>query len=249
MRFNSIPNLMLGGLLALATTMAGCGTDDESNPGDAVIVGQVEAPLHNAGERPRMRINGMDRDIQLDADRGFAVRDVPAGDVTIEFEHEGSSGSVTVANVQAGEVIEVLVSTNDAGQLNIRIERRAMPAAAQPERRQNLHYSSKDSVHQLRAGTYTGNMIIDAKNVTVLGARDRACDGENATILDGDLIIRAKDAHVVDVVVLGRIIVEDGAKHARILDTCAGWLHGHDHDSDDHSSDDHSHDNNSDDDS
>jgi hypothetical protein len=208
----------------------GCGDGDGDGTDDAVIVGQVEGALHR-DDAPRLRLNGDPRPVDLADDDTFAVRDVPTGDLTVEFETDDARGTVTLTDVQAGEVIEVVVSTDDDGRLSIRVTRRAPRDRVPPEQPdESLYYGSKDAVHQLRPGTYHGDLIIDAKNVTVIGARDARCDGENATVLDGDLVIRAKDAHVVDVIVLGRVIIEDGAKDARVVDTCVPHRRHHDDD-------------------
>ncbi|MCB9540342.1 MAG: hypothetical protein H6704_29350 [Myxococcales bacterium] len=208
-------------LAALVAVLGvGCGADAGDGTGDAVIIGQLQGGLHR-GDAPRLHLNGHPRAVEIEDDADFVVRDVPTGDVTVEFETDEASGTVTVAGVEAGEVIEIVVSTDDDGRLHIRVARRGHRDVPRVPPDETLHYRTKDAIHQLRPGTYHGDLIIDAKDVTVIGARDAYCDGDNVTVLEGDLIIRGKDAQVVDVIVLGRTIVT--GKDARIVDTCAHY--------------------------
>lgn len=223
---------MLVGLMALGLGCGGTGNagDDgaaaEVADADAspLLLGHVSEGLaaRYEGTTLIVRVNGADHHAAVNDDLTFAVRALPTGDVTIEVEVDGARGTVTLEDVEPGEVIEVFVDGGDGG-IEIRVTRR--DRVAEPDRVRPLPVNDSpieirdsDVIRRLGRGIYHGSISILGNNVTLIGASDGTCDDDERTYVDGPLEIRGNNARLVNIVFRGPEEIQ--GNNARFFDEC-----------------------------
>ncbi|MCG8417630.1 MAG: hypothetical protein MJE77_06755 [Proteobacteria bacterium] len=205
---------LLVSALILAVASTACGRGGPS----PVIVGKVEATsLYKAllaadpGLEKRavnlhtdldVRINGDAERVSLDEDLTFAVPSLPTGDVTFEIDVASFTGSITVHQVQLGELIDVEVYAEDS-YLEIRVVRRLQPEPdlPPPDQQGVIEINGNEVVYHLDPGLYDGDIVINGNRVTLVGPIN--CEA----ILYGDLIVNGNDIRVINVDLRGQTYI------------------------------------------
>ncbi len=172
-----------------------------------------------------VRINGETRLVSLEDDYGFAIADLPTGDVSFEIDVGGFAGSVTVRDVLFGELIEIEIIVEEDF-LEIQVLRRieSEPELPPPSNGGVIEIDGSDIVYYLSPGVYEGDIIISGSDVTLIGPP--ACD----TLLLGDLIVYGNDIRIINVEVAGG--TSFAGNDIEFYQDCYGYGHGDDDDDD-----------------
>jgi hypothetical protein len=140
-----------------------------------------------------VNLNGTPADIVFEEDCSFLISDVQPSDtvvLTIEVPDQGISGTVELADVVEGELIEILVQVGP-NSLAISVERRAEPEPADelPE-----VIEENNVTILLPAGLYEQTLTVLGNNFTLVGEAGEGCDEGDWTVIDGEVRIEKNNA-------------------------------------------------------
>lgn len=167
-------------------------------------------------------VNGSERQLVVEPDRTFVLRDLPSGDVTISAVLDAASGETTLHNVQPGESIQVAIAFAADAQLAVTLLTDTPPSAP-PQQVTNsttdvVVVSANGACVALPEGTCGRDVVVTGNDVIIAGATS-SCDAGRHSVLSGTLTIRGDGCSVVDVDLEGAVDVS-GA-NARFEDDCS----------------------------
>jgi hypothetical protein len=199
------------------------GTFDSGTIRQALTAASEDTNAEPVGPLTKLQveINGDPRVIDLDETRGFAVQDLPTGELHFRVDIEGITGSLDVHEVLSGEVIEIGVAAAP-GLLELRVRRRDAPPIEQEplpvETAGALEIHGDHVVKHLGYGNIEGDVIITGDHVTVIGPDYYGCREGGRAVAEGDLIIEGSHVRVINLEVEGRTVIHGG--HVKIYEPC-----------------------------
>lgn len=174
--------LLIPVLAACLAFIGGCGPSpspsDATGDTKAVIVGRVATSAQSAGTFSAQNngvcpdllvsVNGSPVNIEFDDDCSFLIGEIEPAEfveVRVEVVDLGVAGTVELSNVLDGELIEILVETDDDS-LTISVERRTTPEPCDslPE----IIYANNVSI-RVEAGLFDQGLEIRGNNFTLVG--------------------------------------------------------------------------------
>ncbi|MFB3908802.1 MAG: hypothetical protein ACE15D_10405 [Candidatus Eisenbacteria bacterium] len=217
-----------------------CGDDEATRPdraqgqtaSTAVIVGTISEQLlaargASAGARGAdcpdavVTLNGSPASVRFDEeDCSFLVSDIEPSEVLvvrIELPELGMSGSVTIDNVDVGELIEISVETGHNG-LAISVTRRERPSeiGSLPE-----IVEDNRATFLVHAGFYDQGLTVRGNKFTLVGeAGDDCSDIDSWTVLAGPVVVEGNNATFRNVSFEGPVQVL--GNNARFIHCCIG---------------------------
>lgn len=185
----------------------------------AFVTGHLDATVST---NVRVFVNGSERQLVVEPDRTFVLRDLPSGDVTITAVLDAARGETTVRGVQAGESIEIAIALAADAQLAVTLLTATAPSTP-PEQvttssNEAVVVSANDACVALPEGTCGRDVLVTGDHVIVAGATS-SCEGARHSVLTGTLTIRGNDCSVIDVDLEGTVDVT--GKNARFEDDCS----------------------------
>ena len=227
-------HLLIPVLAACLAFIGGCGPSpfpsDATGDTKAVIVGRVATSAESAGLFSAQNngvcpdllvsVNGSPVTSEFDDDCSFLIREIePAEfvDVRVEVVELGVAGTVELSDVLDGELIEILVETDDDS-LTISVQRRTTPEPwdGLPE----IIYPNDVSV-RLEAGLFDQGLEVRGNNFTLVGeAGDDCDDSEEWTIIGGDVLVLGNNATFRNIKFAG--FVELRGNNTRFINCCLG---------------------------
>jgi hypothetical protein len=166
-------------------------------------------------------VNGQSESMAIAPDGSFVVRDVPTGDVNLSCQTAGLTGTLTIKNVQPGEIIQITIK-REGDAIVIVIEQRT--PAAQPPTQVSRTDGDALVIHEshvcyyLKPGHYKRDIIVDGDDVHLFGAAHDSCVIDDFSILDGKLELDGKRDTVFDVELDGQLALN--GQHCSVQDTC-----------------------------
>jgi len=215
----------------LAAVGAACSTTAGSSPGGdgtttiqtsqarAAITGQVDSSVGSDGVQ--LAVDGQAQSMAVAPDGTFVVRDVPTGDVNLSCQAAGLTGTLTISNVQPGEIIQITLK-REGDALVIVIEQRT--PASQPPSEVTRTDGDALVIHEshvcywLKPGHYERDIVVDGDDVHLFGAAHDSCVIDDFSILDGKLELDGQRDTVLDVELNGSLVID--GQHCSVQDTC-----------------------------
>lgn len=168
-----------------------------------------------------VEVNGFSYDVRVAHDGSFALQDLPSGDLELSVAIEGLKGTLTIEAVQPGEVVELKLSLGP-GRLLLGVTRRQAPDRIEdrpaPEDGAPILLRAHRVVYYLEAGVYTGPVVVEGHDVTLIGARNPTCDSDQATVLAGPVTIRGHRVRLIDVGLQGGQSIE--GHDVKVVSSC-----------------------------
>ena len=229
------PKALCAALFVLPSSLilsAGCGFSPfptETGQGaTAAIMGRLATSAETAkllaaasgGACPEVRvsINGSPVDIETDDDCAFVIDGVAPSElvtVRVELPDLGVAGTLELADVADGELIEILVEPSDGG-LRVALERRATP---DPSGDLPTEIRGNNVSIMLPAGAFAEDLSVHGNNFTLVGQAGDGCDDPNGwTVIEGAVSVDGNNAVFRDVYFAGP--VELRGNNARFINCC-----------------------------
>lgn len=184
----------------------------------AMVTGHVDASVHG---NIKFAVNGAARATVLAPDESFVVRDVPSGDVTFDCDDDDVRGTLTITNVQPGEMIEVTITRQGDAIVIVIVTR---TTSSQPPQEITttdggaLEIDDDDVCYYLKPGVYHRDVLIKGHDVHVFGASHQSCTVDDVSVIAGTLTIQGDRAQVFDVQISGNVVIT--GHDDRIQDSC-----------------------------
>jgi hypothetical protein len=184
----------------------------------ALVAGQIDSSV---SANVKVHVNGQPRTIEVAPDQSFMVRDVPTGDVTLDCDDDGVTGTVVITGVQQGEVIQVTIKKEGDVIVIVIVQRQG---SSEPPRDVDdpdgdaLVITADHVCYFMKPKTYHRDIVIKGDEVSLIGATHDTCVLDDRTVLKGKLTVAGNDDRVLDVELQGGLVIT--GQDAHIEETC-----------------------------
>lgn len=196
--------------------------------GSAVVVGRIVVdataqPITSAGRGcpdVRITVNGAPVSVEFDDACAFVINGIQPSElvvIRVELVELGVAGTVELARVLDGELIEIAV-TPAARSLSVVVARRVLP---DPSGRLPRVIEDNNVSILLPAGNYDQGLWVKGNNFTLVGEAGESCARPAGwTVITGDVLVEGNNATFRNIQFAGVVTIK--ANNPRFINCCFG---------------------------